>query len=57
MAILEATSDFSPHKLIGEGASSHVYKGVAADGTEWAVKRAKRATREDHTEFAREVGP
>lgn len=56
-AILEATSNFSPLNLIGAGASCHVYRGMAADGTEWAVKRAKRAMREDHTEFVREVRP
>ncbi|KAL0348735.1 UNVERIFIED_CONTAM: Receptor-like cytosolic serine/threonine-protein kinase RBK2 [Sesamum angustifolium] len=53
----EATDNFSPGNLIGEGGYSEVYKGHLEDGQLVAVKRLIRGTQEEMTaDYLSELG-
>lgn len=52
--LAETTSNFLPENMIGEGGSSHVYKGCLPDGQELAVKIIK-PTENAVKEFVQEI--
>jgi serine/threonine protein kinase len=49
------TSDFSDSALIGQGGYGKVYKGVLADGTIAAIKRAQQGSLQGSKEFFTEI--
>ena len=53
--IRKATSDFSNSMILGEGGFGIVYKGISANGDEWAIKKAKVAQKHDLKTFRREL--
>ncbi|CAA7060177.1 unnamed protein product [Microthlaspi erraticum] len=53
--IQAATNDFSQSNRIGRGGFGVVYKGTFWDGTEVAVKRLSKTSRQGDTEFKNEV--
>eukprot|EP01018_Ginkgo_biloba_P019372 Gb_05449 [translate_table: standard] len=53
--IKEATQNFAPTNLIGEGSFGEVYKGTLPDGQQIAVKRIRNCTPEGDSEFLNEV--
>lgn len=52
----QATRDFSPKHLVGEGGFGRVYYAKLSDGRIAAVKRLDRAGRQGEKEFRVEVG-
>ncbi|KAJ4835466.1 hypothetical protein Tsubulata_032370, partial [Turnera subulata] len=53
--IVDATSNFSIHKKLGEGGFGPVYRGTLQDGQEIAVKRLSRDSGQGLNEFMNEV--
>ncbi|KAG0447706.1 hypothetical protein HPP92_028176 [Vanilla planifolia] len=53
--IEEATTNFSPSNLLGEGGFGPVYKGVLPEGQEIAVKRLSQSSGQGMEEFKNEV--
>ncbi|XP_023634637.1 cysteine-rich receptor-like protein kinase 15 isoform X4 [Capsella rubella] len=53
--IRAATNDYSDRNKIGEGGFGEVYKGILTNGTEVAVKRLSKTSRQGETEFKNEV--
>ncbi|KAE8701306.1 putative proline-rich receptor-like protein kinase PERK11 [Hibiscus syriacus] len=53
--LIEATSGFSEHNLLGEGGFGCVYKGMLVDGREVAVKQLKIGGGQGEREFRAEV--
>ncbi|XP_047054642.1 probable LRR receptor-like serine/threonine-protein kinase At1g06840 [Lolium rigidum] len=51
----KCTSDFSDSTLIGQGGYGKVYKGVLADGTVAAIKRAQEGSLQGSKEFFTEI--
>uniref|UniRef100_A0ACD5XLB7 Uncharacterized protein n=2 Tax=Avena sativa TaxID=4498 RepID=A0ACD5XLB7_AVESA len=51
----KCTSDFSDSALIGQGGYGKVYKGVLADGTVAAIKRAQQGSLQGSKEFFTEI--
>lgn len=54
--IRDATNDFSPANMIGEGGFGPVYKGQLYDGTMVAVKQLSSKSRQGNREFLNEIG-
>ncbi|KAH1261626.1 putative LRR receptor-like serine/threonine-protein kinase RFK1 [Glycine soja] len=54
--IRDATYDFTPDNMIGEGGFGHVYKGQLSDGTLIAVKQLSSKSRQGNREFLNEIG-
>ncbi|RDX96771.1 putative LRR receptor-like serine/threonine-protein kinase RFK1, partial [Mucuna pruriens] len=54
--IRDATDDFSPANMIGEGGFGPVYKGQLSDGTLVAVKQLSSMSRQGNREFLNEIG-
>ncbi|KAL2343249.1 hypothetical protein Fmac_004534 [Flemingia macrophylla] len=54
--IRDATDDFSPAKMIGEGGFGPVYKGQLSDGTLIAAKQLSSKSRQGNREFLNEIG-
>ncbi|VVB11966.1 unnamed protein product [Arabis nemorensis] len=50
-----ATNDYSENNKIGRGGFGEVYKGTFSNGTEVAVKRLSKSSRQGDTEFKNEV--
>jgi serine/threonine protein kinase len=50
-----ATNNFSSSTLIGQGGYGKVYKGVFADGTLVAIKRAQEGSLQGSKEFFTEI--
>lgn len=50
-----ATSSFSVTTQVGQGSYGKVYKGVLADGTIVAIKRAKQGSLQGQKEFYTEI--
>jgi hypothetical protein len=46
--ISRATSNFSEKNMVKQGASSSIYKGKLKDGSEIAVKRARKVCRKEN---------
>ncbi|CAI7772487.1 unnamed protein product, partial [Closterium sp. NIES-54] len=53
--ILAATDSWDPRRKLGEGGFGCVYRGDAANGEVWAVKRANTVSDEQLEEFEKEV--
>ncbi|GLJ24923.1 hypothetical protein SUGI_0476810 [Cryptomeria japonica] len=53
--IKDATHNFSPKNIIGQGGFGTVYKGVLSDGSLVAVKRMKNSNMEGDSDFINEV--
>ncbi|KAK8606663.1 hypothetical protein V6N13_052430 [Hibiscus sabdariffa] len=53
--LIQATSGFSEHNLLGEGGFGCVYKGILIDGREVAVKQLKIGGGQGEREFRAEV--
>lgn len=53
--IADATVNFSPKNMIGEGGFGPVYKGVLTDGQEVAIKRLSARSRQGLVEFKNEI--
>ncbi|KAE8730454.1 Proline-rich receptor-like protein kinase PERK9 [Hibiscus syriacus] len=53
--LIQATSGFSEHNLLGEGGFGCVYKGILTDGREVAVKQLKIGGGQGEREFRAEV--
>eukprot|EP00271_Cylindrocystis_brebissonii_P008110 TRINITY_DN2213_c0_g1_i3.p1 TRINITY_DN2213_c0_g1~~TRINITY_DN2213_c0_g1_i3.p1 ORF type:complete len:586 (+),score=43.49 TRINITY_DN2213_c0_g1_i3:328-2085(+) len=53
--VLTATHNFSDELLLGSGGFGNVYKGIAANGDVWAVKRAKTISMKGLVDFQNEV--
>lgn len=53
--LIDATDSFAEENVLGLGGYGTVYKGIAPDGTEWAVKRAKRKVDTNLEDFQNEV--
>jgi serine/threonine protein kinase len=53
--IVEATNNFHPESVIGQGGFGVVYRGRLADGTAVAVKRASKGALRSSREFRTEV--
>ncbi|XP_010448301.1 PREDICTED: cysteine-rich receptor-like protein kinase 7 [Camelina sativa] len=53
--IRAATNDYSHSNKIGQGGFGQVYKGILTNGTEVAVKRLSKTSRQGETEFKNEV--
>ncbi|GKV02976.1 hypothetical protein SLEP1_g15347 [Rubroshorea leprosula] len=51
----EATSGFSITTQVGQGGYGEVYKGVLADGTVVAIKRARQGSLQSQAEFITEI--
>ncbi|KAK4371587.1 hypothetical protein RND71_011062 [Anisodus tanguticus] len=57
--LVEATDNFSPDKLIGQGGHAEVYKGRLSDGQEVAVKKITKQDKNDEDkvdDFLSELG-
>ena len=50
-----ATNNFNSSTEVGEGGYGKVYKGVLADGTVVAIKRAQEGSLQGETEFLTEI--
>ncbi|XP_063939824.1 G-type lectin S-receptor-like serine/threonine-protein kinase At4g27290 [Daucus carota subsp. sativus] len=55
VTIAEATNDFSENNKLGEGGFGPVYMGILAEGTEIAVKRLSKTSKQGLDEFKNEV--
>uniref|UniRef100_A0A0A9D357 non-specific serine/threonine protein kinase n=2 Tax=Arundo donax TaxID=35708 RepID=A0A0A9D357_ARUDO len=53
--IADATGNFSPNTILGEGGFGPVYKGVFPDGQEVAIKRLSARSRQGLMEFKNEI--
>ncbi|KAG0545208.1 hypothetical protein BDA96_02G342200 [Sorghum bicolor] len=53
--IADATDNFSPRNILGEGGFGPVYKGVFPDGQEVAIKRLSARSRQGLIEFKNEI--
>ncbi|KAL6656679.1 hypothetical protein ACP70R_004459 [Stipagrostis hirtigluma subsp. patula] len=53
--IADATDNFSPNSILGEGGFGPVYKGVFPDGQEVAVKRLSARSKQGLMEFKNEI--
>ncbi|XP_066397829.1 cysteine-rich receptor-like protein kinase 6 [Miscanthus floridulus] len=53
--IADATDNFSPKNILGEGGFGPVYKGVFPDGQEVAIKRLSARSRQGLIEFKNEI--
>lgn len=51
-----ATENFSEATQIGQGGYGKVYKGILADGTVVAIKRAQQGSLQGEKEFFTEIG-
>ncbi|XP_020235839.1 probable LRR receptor-like serine/threonine-protein kinase RFK1 isoform X2 [Cajanus cajan] len=54
--IRDATDDFNPANMIGEGGFGPVYKGQLSDGTLIAVKQLSSRSQQGNREFLNEIG-
>ncbi|KAG8388796.1 hypothetical protein BUALT_Bualt02G0162400 [Buddleja alternifolia] len=50
-----ATNNFNSSSLVGEGGYGKVYKGILADGTAVAIKRAQEGSMQGEMEFLTEI--
>ena len=50
-----ATNNFDSSTQVGEGGYGKVYKGILADGTVVAIKRAQQGSLQGETEFLTEI--
>lgn len=50
-----ATSNFSSSSQVGQGGYGKVYKGILADGTVVAIKRAQEGSLQGEKEFLNEI--
>ncbi|KAH6766091.1 Leucine-rich repeat protein kinase family protein [Perilla frutescens var. hirtella] len=50
-----ATNNFDGSSLVGEGGYGKVYRGILADGTIVAIKRAQEGSRQGEKEFCTEI--
>ena len=50
-----ATNNFSNSTLVGQGGYGKVYKGILADGTVVAIKRAQEGSLQGQKEFFTEI--
>ncbi|CAM0906144.1 unnamed protein product [Alopecurus aequalis] len=53
--IVDATDNFSPDKILGEGGFGPVYKGVFPDGQKVAIKKLAARSRQGLVEFKNEI--
>ncbi|KAF7000654.1 hypothetical protein CFC21_016514 [Triticum aestivum] len=53
--IADATDNFSPRKILGQGAFGPVYKGIFPDGQEVAIKKLAARSRQGLVEFKNEI--
>lgn len=53
--IVQSTDYFSESAIIGRGGYGHVYKGILADGTIVAIKRADEGVLQGSKEFLTEI--
>uniref|UniRef100_A0ACD5UZW9 Uncharacterized protein n=1 Tax=Avena sativa TaxID=4498 RepID=A0ACD5UZW9_AVESA len=53
--IADATDNFSPSKILGEGGFGPVYKGVFPDGQKVAIKKLAAQSRQGLVEFKNEI--
>jgi serine/threonine protein kinase len=51
----QATNDFSSSAQVGQGGYGKVYKGILADGTVVAIKRAQQGSLQGSKEFFTEI--
>lgn len=50
-----ATNNFDSSTIVGEGGYGKVYRGLLADGTVVAIKRAQEGSRQGEKEFCTEI--
>lgn len=50
-----ATNNFNSSSLVGEGGYGKVYRGILADGTVVAIKRAQEGSHQGEREFLTEI--
>jgi serine/threonine protein kinase len=53
--LARATNDFNADHELGQGGYGKVYKGVLADGTTVAIKRAQEGSMQGATQFYTEI--
>lgn len=53
--LIAATRDFNNSSVVGQGGYGKVYRGVLADGTVVAIKRAQEGSLQGEKEFLTEI--
>lgn len=53
--MIAATKDFNSSSVVGQGGYGKVYRGVLADGTAVAIKRAQEGSLQGEKEFLTEI--